>query len=722
MATSPNPSLQQTMTIYEADKALSFVDTSDRDLWVRMGAALKTEFGEEGKNTWLNWSQQDPSFNAKDANSVWKSIKPGRIGIGSLIYEAKRYGYRPERNNERPRLSPQELAKREAVRKMAEQQAIIERMNEAQEAKEKAQALYAKGHQVNPTHPYLVKKGITDPDSLKSIKQLGKNLLIPAYQNKELVAVQRINPDGGKYFGKGEQLSGSSLFIGRWSEVKEKGLLMAEGFATVASLREATGKPVLITFNAHNMVAMAERLKDQAIRITLCADNDSHSKSTGLIYAQKAAEILGNKAKVIMPEFTEDDVAHYQAKHGQGKYPTDFNDLHELRGLEAVKRYLEGEIDMTLEKTNTTHQSILSPSIQGPSLNPQQKDAEENGIFFDYEQSQIKAPKEQESIIKKATDIESAHTPTPHATLTQETSTSSVMPKELEEYYKQKYILDHNYKRPPEHLEGRYYASGEYYFDAQTNTSIFMDKGNKLTTAKSDIQTVHDMMEVAKEKGWDNISLKGSKEFKRLAFLEAESQGISTTGYTPTKEDLAVLEHLRTSRTLNKIESVTPKVNNQPQVDNQPKIDTQAKMDNQQNAALADKEASRLVANNEIPTVGIIDESVVADTDKLVSTQEIGGAEIEPDLLAMANRLRDAGKHLNPPDIKTLNQHIKVAVSILNGMQKEFKMHAMRNFEENLSKSIQGDKLNIPNPLKSLSTEKSREQQQQREKTPVMVM
>lgn len=703
------------MNIYEAERALSFVDASDRELWVRMGAALKTEFGEEGKNTWINWSQQDKSFNIKDANATWKSLEPGHITIASLIYVAKRYGYQPSKNDERLRLNTQELAKRKAERKIAEQQAIIERMNEAQEAKGKAQDLFAKGHAASPNHPYLMSKGITDPESLKSIKQLGKNLLIPAYQNKELVAVQKINPDGGKYFGKGEQLRGSSLFIGRWSEAKEKGLLMAEGFATAASLHKATGQPVMVTFNAHNMVAMAERLKGQEIDITLCADNDSHKKGAGLMYAQKAAQMLGERAKVVLPEFTQKDIATYQAMHGAGKYPTDFNDLHALRGLQAITSTLNHQVELTQEPSpqspnqgvTTMTPNHTTPMQEAPAQRPSQQQSveptpptpdpqrqtlpqvekEENRIFFDFEQSRVRTPQDQQPSEEKQ------GTPT------------------LADFLDKKYILDHNYPRPPEGLKDRYYASGEYYFYVHTNTSIFMDKGDKLTTAKSDMQTVHDMIEVAKEKGWDNIKLKGSKEFKRLTFLEAESQGISTRGYSPTKEDLAILEHLRTSRALNKIESTTIQT---------PKQEVPTKQEKTL-AEQADKEASALVANNEIPTVGQINESRIADTQEFVSTQEIGGAEISPDVQAMANRLRDAGKHLNPQDMEKLKQHIKTAIVITHGMQSEFKAHALRNFEENISKSIQGNKLNIANPLKPSAQAKNRHEMKQ-EKDPIMTM
>ena len=84
---------------------------------------------------------------------------------------------------------------------------------------------------------------------------------------------------------------------------------------------------------------------------------------------------------------------------------------------------------------------------------------------------------------------------------------------------------------------------------------MFTDKGNKLTTAKSDLQTVKDMLEVAKHKGWDSIKIKGSKEFKSLMFVMAESQGIRTSGYSPKPEDLAMVERLRQEYALNGIET-----------------------------------------------------------------------------------------------------------------------------------------------------------------------
>lgn len=662
MAATKNQYPPQPISLYEAERALSFIEPREREVWLRMGAALKSEFGEEAKETWLRWSQQDQSFNAKSANSVWKSLRAGYINIGSLIYEAKRYGYQANRNTSAPRLTPEEIMARKAAQEKAAQEEALKREKETREAKALAKYLFGKGRSPDPKHPYLVNKQITDPKMLSHIRQLGKMLLIPAYRNQEITGLQKINPDGGKYFGYAEQLNGSSLFIGSWEDAKKNGLLMAEGYATAASLRQATNQPVLITFHAYNLVAMAERIKDLGLSVTICADDDSRKKGTGLIYAKKAAEILGDKTRIVIPQFTEEDIEKYQTLHGKNKYPTDFNDLHALRGIDALTTFFK---EQNMEKEQQTPAQVQTTPAQSPQrqltsirvefaesakdhngktfndaqqlqdwfksiydeqrqLNtqgyskvflvlednqntqhkvridvgrddydpyietPQERlssyqnlkdldmsnfahsnehEIEENSINFDYERSRTKALNQysktqvtpEETTFKATTQTQKNEkefkASTEKAPEQQPNVAEQSMPKEVEEYFASRYTLDHNYvPRPPQSLAERYFASDEYYFDTQTQTSIFLDKGDKLSSARSDRQTIADMLEVAKAKGWDNITLKGTNEFKRQAFLEAESQGISTTGYTPTKEDQALLKHLINMRALNSVE------------------------------------------------------------------------------------------------------------------------------------------------------------------------
>ena len=67
-------------------EALQFIDPSDRETWLRMGMAIKSELADTGFDLWESWSQQADSFDGKDARDVWKSIRangkvtPARTG------------------------------------------------------------------------------------------------------------------------------------------------------------------------------------------------------------------------------------------------------------------------------------------------------------------------------------------------------------------------------------------------------------------------------------------------------------------------------------------------------------------------------------------------------------------------------------------------------------------------------------------------------------------
>lgn len=112
-------------------------------------------------------------------------------------------------------------------------------------------------------------------------------------------------------------------------------MLIAEGYATGASLHLATGYAVLIAFNAGKLeaVARAARARYPDREIMLCADNDCESVkpdgspwNPGKEAAFRAARAVGGKLAVCP--------AH------EGK-ATDFNDLHRLRSLEAVRSVVE---------------------------------------------------------------------------------------------------------------------------------------------------------------------------------------------------------------------------------------------------------------------------------------------------------------------------------------------------------------------------------------------
>ena len=74
----------------------------------------------------------------------------------------------------------------------------------------------------------------------------------------------------------GGQVQGAYAFIGKANDAEKVGVVIAEGYATAASIYEATGKPVIIAFDAGNMVAVAERLAQklpQNVPVVIAIDN-----------------------------------------------------------------------------------------------------------------------------------------------------------------------------------------------------------------------------------------------------------------------------------------------------------------------------------------------------------------------------------------------------------------------------------------------------------------
>jgi len=74
--------------------ALGYIPADDRELWLRIGMAIKSALGEEGFALWDNWSRSSERYCEADARAVWRSIDAdGGVTIGTLFFEAAKHGY-----------------------------------------------------------------------------------------------------------------------------------------------------------------------------------------------------------------------------------------------------------------------------------------------------------------------------------------------------------------------------------------------------------------------------------------------------------------------------------------------------------------------------------------------------------------------------------------------------------------------------------------------------
>jgi hypothetical protein len=90
----------------------------------------------------------------------------------------------------------------------------------------------------------------------------------------------------------------------------------------------------------------------------------------------------------------------------------------------------------------------------------------------------------------------------------------------------------------PESVRKRFLkVDSDYYFPDRS--PAFVDRGARLATRGEHPEVVKALVEIAKERGWNTITVKGSEAFRRAAWMEAVRNGMQVAGYKPTELDLA---------------------------------------------------------------------------------------------------------------------------------------------------------------------------------------
>ena len=180
-------------------------------------------------------------------------------------------------------------------------------------------------------HPYFTKKGV----KAYGLRVHNGDLIVPCFIDDRLATVQRISPDGQKKFIHGGAKKAGYYLIGESFDT----ILVAEGYATGATLHEGTGHAVAVAFDAGNLkpVALAIRRDYPAARIVICGDDDYRTEGNpGRTKAIEAAQACGGAW--VLPEFglTREE------------QDSDFNDLVQRQGwgaLESLKKKISGMDD-----------------------------------------------------------------------------------------------------------------------------------------------------------------------------------------------------------------------------------------------------------------------------------------------------------------------------------------------------------------------------------------
>lgn len=227
-----------------------------------------------------------------------------------------------------------EKMQRAAAERRAEEQRVRE------SARERAQAIMKATIAPPADHPYLKRKGVGVHGQLRFLQTcpdqelLNGCLVLPLYNTRgELQTIEFIAPD--KRFGHNSDKRDKQLLFGgdpkgHFFTIHDSGsgpIVICEGYATGASIYEATGLDTVCARSNGNLAPVAQALHQAhpTRPIIIAADNDRFTPNNpGLTAAQKAAQLV--KGHVVWPEFSDQDTTS-----------TDFNDLYLLAGRQAVR-------------------------------------------------------------------------------------------------------------------------------------------------------------------------------------------------------------------------------------------------------------------------------------------------------------------------------------------------------------------------------------------------
>lgn len=144
-----------------------------------------------------------------------------------------------------------------------------------------------------------------------------------------LHSLQTITPAGEKRFLAGTPKRGLFCLIGDALN-HPRGVYVCEGYATGASLYEAYRLPVLVAFDAGNLLPVTQAYRScyPFIPVTVCADNDrKNDTNTGLTKAREVVATVPNVG-LIVPQFPAAAPLHL----------SDFNDLSVLLGSSTQEK------------------------------------------------------------------------------------------------------------------------------------------------------------------------------------------------------------------------------------------------------------------------------------------------------------------------------------------------------------------------------------------------
>lgn len=256
-------------------------------------------------------------------NQNWKSERP----VQSLTAD-ERAALVAESAERKAAQAAEQLAEWQAVASVVSDGLVRATEPTADHPYLKAKDVPAYGVKVMQGEPMLVPPGAAEPMRFSRPGEL----LVPVTDvDGNVWGAQSIGEGGRKSFPRGGRLAGMFHMIG--DPTTAKAFVVAEGYATGATIHQATGLPVAVAFNANNLQPVAEALAGRFPEHGryIAGDNDhvkelAGKQNVGRMKAEEAAHAVNGVA--LIPQFEAGDRG------------TDWNDLRNDRGVEELASQL----------------------------------------------------------------------------------------------------------------------------------------------------------------------------------------------------------------------------------------------------------------------------------------------------------------------------------------------------------------------------------------------
>jgi putative DNA primase/helicase len=282
--------------------------------------------GDHERNSWYVLNQGPP---AAGAFGCWKrDVKEKWCERNGSLSQAELQRARQQWDDAESKLKTETAARQKKARKLAAW--ILSRSRPAR-----------------TLHRYLSRKCVK---IFGDVREYRGALVLPLRDlNGDLQSLQLIREDGSKKFLTGGRVAGCFFTL---ADRADGPVALCEGYATGASIHEATGYPVVCATHCGNLLAVAKAIREMwpQREIIVAADDDAFTDGNpGQTKATAAAKAI--RAKLAVP------------RSGKVIGAIDFNELATVEGLAAVVREINAaEIPSETDNGAFARLAALSPA------------------------------------------------------------------------------------------------------------------------------------------------------------------------------------------------------------------------------------------------------------------------------------------------------------------------------------------------------------------------